>query len=76
MRAELEIQSTRSAVPESGDSETAIAGGSEVPREASAQLVGKDPASPYSGGRTLKWLKVKVPKYREGERGWEPREKP
>jgi extradiol dioxygenase family protein len=24
---------------------------------------------------TLKWLKVKVPKYREGERGWEPNQK-
>src|SRR3984893_6747060 len=34
-------------------------------------LVAKDPASVYVGGRTLKWLKVKVPKYREGERGWE-----
>jgi bifunctional non-homologous end joining protein LigD len=35
-------------------------------------MVAKDDASPYVGGRTLKWLKVKVPKYREGERGWEP----
>jgi bifunctional non-homologous end joining protein LigD len=35
--------------------------------------VGKDPGSPYVTGRTLKWLKVKVPKYREGERGWEPK---
>jgi ATP-dependent DNA ligase len=34
-------------------------------------LVAKDPASVYVGGRTLNWLKVKVPKYREGERGWE-----
>jgi ATP-dependent DNA ligase len=34
-------------------------------------LVAKDPESPYVGGRTLKWLKVKQPKYREGERGWE-----
>src|SRR5260370_34679216 len=33
-------------------------------------LVAKDPASPYVGGRTLKWLKVKQPHYREGERGW------
>jgi len=33
--------------------------------------VAKDPESPYVAGRTLKWLKVKVPKYREGERGWE-----
>jgi ATP-dependent DNA ligase len=36
-------------------------------------LVAKDPASPYVGGRSLKWRKVKQPKYREGERGWEPR---
>ena len=32
-------------------------------------LVAKDPASPYRGGRTLAWLKVKQPHYREGERG-------
>ena len=37
-------------------------------------LVAKDPQSPYVGGRTLKWLKVKQPHYREGERGWEPKE--
>ncbi len=36
-------------------------------------LVAKDPASPYVGGRTMKWLKVKQPAYREGERGWEQR---
>jgi bifunctional non-homologous end joining protein LigD len=36
-------------------------------------LVGKDPESPYAGGRTLKWLKVKQARYREGERGWEPK---
>jgi bifunctional non-homologous end joining protein LigD len=36
-------------------------------------LVAKDPASPYVGGRTLKWVKVKQPDYREGERGWEPK---
>jgi ATP-dependent DNA ligase len=34
-------------------------------------LVAKDPESRYVAGRSLKWLKVKVPKYREGERGWE-----
>jgi bifunctional non-homologous end joining protein LigD len=34
-------------------------------------LVGKDPESPYEGGRTLKWLKVKQSHYREGERGSE-----
>ena len=34
-------------------------------------LVGKDEASAYVEGRTL--FKVKVPHYREGERGWEPK---
>lgn len=34
-------------------------------------LVAKEPRSTYEGGRTLKWLKVKQPHYREGERGWE-----
>lgn len=34
-------------------------------------LVGKDEASPYVEGRTLSWLKVKQPHYREGERGWD-----
>jgi bifunctional non-homologous end joining protein LigD len=38
-------------------------------------LVGKDEASPYREGRTLSWLKVKQPKYREGERGWDSTEK-
>jgi ATP-dependent DNA ligase len=36
-------------------------------------LVAKDPASPCVGGRSLKWLKVKQAKYREGERGWDPK---
>src|SRR5258707_15155513 len=31
-------------------------------------LVAKDPASPYLGGRTLKWLKVKQRDYRVEER--------
>jgi hypothetical protein len=29
----------------------------------------------YEGGRTLKWLKVKQPYNRQGERGWEPKGK-
>lgn len=33
-------------------------------------IVAKDPESPYVAGRTLKWLKVKQPKYREKERGF------
>jgi ATP-dependent DNA ligase len=32
--------------------------------------VAKDPDSPYTGGRTLKWRKVNVSKYREDERGF------
>jgi ATP-dependent DNA ligase len=35
-------------------------------------LVGKDEAAPYREGRSLSRLKVKQPRYREGERGWEP----
>ena len=38
-------------------------------------LVAKDPASPYAGGRTLKWLKVKQRDYRVEERGWDSRNK-
>jgi len=34
-------------------------------------LVAKNPESRYVPGRTLAWLKVKQPHYREGERGWE-----
>ena len=34
-------------------------------------LLAKDAGSPYRAGRSLVWLKVKVPNYREGERGWE-----
>ena len=33
-------------------------------------LIGKDEASPYLEGRTLSWLKVKVPAYRLKERGF------
>jgi ATP-dependent DNA ligase len=33
-------------------------------------MVAKDPQSPYVRGRTLKWLKIKLPKYREEERGF------
>ncbi len=36
-------------------------------------MVAKDPESPYVGGRTLKWLKVKQRDYRVEERGWDPK---
>jgi ATP-dependent DNA ligase len=45
----------------------------EVLRAGYEGLVAKDPESLYVPGRTLKWLKVKQPHYREGERGWEPK---
>jgi bifunctional non-homologous end joining protein LigD len=38
-------------------------------------LVAKDPQSPYVGGHTLKWLKVKQRDYRVEERGWDPKNK-
>jgi len=38
-------------------------------------FVAKDPDSPYVGGRTLKWLKVKQRDYRVEERGWDSRNK-
>jgi hypothetical protein len=45
--------------------------GRKCSRAGTGGLVGKDEAAPYREGRTLAWLKVKQPKYREGERGWE-----
>jgi len=36
-------------------------------------LVAKDPESPYVGGRTFTWLKVKQRDYRVAERGWDPK---
>jgi bifunctional non-homologous end joining protein LigD len=42
----------------------------EVLRASYEGLVAKDPQSPYVGGRTLKWLKVKQRDYRVEERGW------
>jgi len=47
-----------------------IAAWAEILHRAYEGMVGKDSESPYVAGRTLKWLKVKQPKYREGERGW------
>jgi bifunctional non-homologous end joining protein LigD len=38
-------------------------------------IVAKNPESRYVPGRTIAWLKVKQPRYREGKRGWEPKGK-
>ncbi len=40
-----------------------------------APAAGAGVVSPYCGGRTIAWLKVKQPRYREDERGWEPKNK-
>jgi hypothetical protein len=40
---------------------------------AGARGLGRRKPLPYREGRTLSWLKVKVPHYREGERGWDPK---
>jgi hypothetical protein len=50
-----------------------LTGRNAVPRR--DRLAVKDPELPYAGGRTLKWLKVKQPRYREAARGWDPRNK-
>jgi hypothetical protein len=50
-----------------GAGETAWA---EVLHRGYEGMVAKDPEVPYVGGRSLKWLKVKVQKYREEERGF------
>jgi bifunctional non-homologous end joining protein LigD len=47
-----------------------MAAWAEVLHRAKEGYVAKDPDAPYVGGRSLKWLKVKVPKYREEERGF------
>jgi ATP-dependent DNA ligase len=47
----------------------------EVKERGYEGMVAKDPASPYVGGRTLKWLKVKQRDYRIEERGWDSRNK-
>ena len=39
-------------------------------------LVAKDPESRYTGGRSLRWLKVKQADYRVEARGWDPRSNP
>jgi bifunctional non-homologous end joining protein LigD len=45
----------------------------EVPRGNYEGMVGKDPASAYTPGRTLSWLKVKQRGYRQEARGFDQR---
>lgn len=52
-----------------------LAAWAEVLHRGLEGYVAKDPESPYVGGRSLKWVKVKVPHYREQERGWHDSER-
>jgi bifunctional non-homologous end joining protein LigD len=56
-------------------SPTGLEAWKDVQRAGYEGLVAKDPESPYVGGRTLKWLKVKQRDYRVEERGWDSRNK-
>lgn len=47
-----------------------MAAWAEVLHRGTEGYVAKDPESPYVGGRSLKWLKVTAPKYREEDRGF------
>jgi bifunctional non-homologous end joining protein LigD len=67
------IDGQRLILPARRLAEDGLAAWAEVIERGYEGMVAKDPASPYVGGRTLKWLKVKQPHYREGERGWEPK---
>jgi len=69
---EEEIDGHRLILPARRLAEEGLTAWTEVLARGYEGMVAKDPASPYRGGRTLAWLKVKVPHYREGERGWEP----
>jgi bifunctional non-homologous end joining protein LigD len=51
-------------------SPSGFAAWAEVLQRGYEGMVAKDPDSPYVGGRTLKWLKVKQPEYRVTERGF------
>ena len=42
----------------------------EVEQRGYEGLVAKDESSLYVGGRTLSWLKIKMPDYRVENRGW------
>jgi len=67
---EAEVDGHRLILPARCLADDGLAAWAEVLERGYEGLVAKDPASPYVGGRTLKWLKVKQQKYREGERGF------
>jgi bifunctional non-homologous end joining protein LigD len=70
---EAEVEGHRLVLPARRLADDGLMAWAEVLKRGYEGLVAKDAASPYVGGRTLAWLKVKQPKHREGERGWELR---
>ncbi len=72
---EAEISSEHFVLPARRLAPNGLDAWAEVLARGYEGLVAKDPTSPYVGGRTLKWLKVRQAKYRESERGWEPSNK-
>ena len=68
---EGEVDGRRLILPARRLADKGLTAWAEVLARGYEGLVGKDEASPYVGGLTLKWLKVKQPRYREGEVGWE-----
>jgi ATP-dependent DNA ligase len=72
---EGEVEGHRLILPARRLADDGLTAWAEVLARGYEGLVAKDPESPYVDGRTVMWLKVKQPKYREGERGWEPKGK-
>jgi hypothetical protein len=57
---------------DSGDCSVGLSTWAQVLEPGSEGLIAKDPESPYRGGHTVKWLKVRQRDYPVEERGWTP----
>ena len=68
---EAEVEGRHHVLPARRLADEGLTAWAEVLARGYEGLVAKDPESRYGPGRTLAWLKVKQPHYREGERGWE-----
>jgi bifunctional non-homologous end joining protein LigD len=64
------VRSQKLILPARRLSPNGFAAWTEVLHRGWEGMVAKDNASPYVAGRSLRWLKVKVPKYREEEPGF------
>jgi bifunctional non-homologous end joining protein LigD len=68
---EAEVEGRHHVLPARRLADEGLTAWAEVLARGYEGLVAKDPESRYVPGRTLAWLKVQQPHYREGERGWE-----